>query len=387
MRSPFRIRVYDKTFAFLFQLPDPDSVSLTVRHLAKGTAVIVVPVGHRRAAALMAPGVRVAVDYLTSATGPYNSDASWLRVISGPIWTREADGGTRNGTLTLGVEDDFRLLETVLAWPNAALNVNAQPVSRTISGPAETVIKTIVAENLVARLGAPVTVSADLGRGQSVSVSLRFDVLADSLLPLATVGGLGIRISQNVIGSGFVFDVYQPTDRTAQPLSEASGTLLDWKLQTTGPTVTRVVVGGGGDGALRGFTLTTDSARESEWGVKVETFADASSATTAADLSQAAAAALSVGQASAGFSVTAAETDIVRFGKNLFVGDLIRVRISDSLDVSDVLSSCSLAWTDDAGLTVTPQVGSGSASQSPDAVLARAVSRLYTGVRKLRSYR
>lgn len=385
MRAPFRIRVFDKSRTFKFQLSDPETCSVTLRHLGKSTGSLVVPLDHFRAPALMVPGTRVTIDYLVRPLGAYSDEGSWLRVFSGPLWTRQGQGGLRDGVLTLQLEDDIRVLDGVLAWPDPTQPVNSQGVvSRNKSGPAETVIKDFFRENAVTRLGLPITVAPDLGRGNDVSASLRFDALVDALTPLAEVGGLGMTLRQGS-GSTLTFDVYETTDRSAHPLSEASGTLIDWAFTSTGPTATRVIVGGGGEGILRGFTSTVATARENEWGIKEEIFVDASGATTSDDLAQAAAEALTSTQAGAGFAITASENDIVRYGKNLFVGDTVSIEITPTFTVTDFLRAVTLSWTDEDGLRVLPEIGSQTASEEPNAALARVISKMYAGLRKLRS--
>lgn len=383
MRSPFRIRIYDKAFAPQFALGDAESVQATPRHLAKSTASIVLPIGHHRLEAMLTPGHRAVIDYLTRPDNPSAPDA-WLRVVNGPIWGLQSEGPTAEARFTFAVEDDWRYLSEALAWPvpGAALTAQTSEYDTRGPAPAETVIKGYLAA-AATRLGLPVTVAPDLGRGATVTGKLRWDTLEDGLVPLARLGGLGMRFTQS--GSGVVFDCYAPGDRTARVLSEATGTIVDWAVTRTGPVATRTIVGDGGQGTARQYLAVTDVALETEWGRRAEVFTDGREATSPADptLAQQGQATLDAGRPTAGISVEMAETDVVRYGRTHHVGDLVAVQIAPGLTITDTLTEATVSWTAGEGLTVAPKVGDGDAGR-PDVALVRAVSRLAAGLRKQR---
>jgi hypothetical protein len=384
--APIRITCYSKAFAALFVLGDPQSLTVTVRHLDKGTATIVLPIEHHRVPALMAPGVRCVIEYWTGRPGDSWTDpANWLTLLTGPVWRREAQGPISDGLVTFTVEDDYRVLSQILGWPVPGNAINNQTSVHDVrTGPAETVIKGYVSAN-ASRLALPLTTATNLARGTSVEGRVRFDHLADVLPPLARLGGLGVTVRQ--VGFGLVLDVYQPVDRSARVLSESAGTILDWAFVTVGPTGTRAVIGGQGDGASRTFRAVTKPSAETLWGTKAEIFVDSSGTTTSTELDQAGNAALADAAPAAGIAVTAAETDVVRYGRTYQVGDLVAVQITPTLLVTDVLQAATLTWSAEQGVSVEPQVGDSSLTESPDAAFAKILGRALAGIRSLRAGR
>lgn len=384
-KPPFRITCYDKAYSQMFVLGDPKSISCTPRHLALPTGSLTLPLGHPRVPALMAEGTRVNIEYLT---GPDRTDpASWLQLMSGPLWTRNGQSATSTppgpALVTFGIEDDYRVLAELLAWQNPGAAIGSQTAAAydVQSSDAETVIKHYVSANAT-RLSIPLTVATNGHRGSTVKANLRMANLNDSLPPLAQLGGIGITVRQ--VGTGMVLDVYVPTDRTANVLTEASGAVLQWAFTQGGPSATRAIMGAQGAGTARNFSEVIDATGlEALWGRKSEVFVDASDTSDAPTIAQRGAAALAAGQPVAGFSLSVAETDVVKYGKNLFVGDLVAVQITPELVVEDVLSECTLTWSTDKGLAITPQVGSATSASSPAAKLNHAISQLRAQVRQI----
>jgi hypothetical protein len=383
---PVRLQVWSPAFEPMFSIGDPLSITVTPRHLALGTAELVLPLDHHRVPALMATtGCRLTVGYFTGRPADdYTDPANWLQVLSGPIWTRKAEGPTAQGTVTFGAEDDFRVLSGVTAWPTPASAISSQTSAydkRT--GTAEAVIKAYVTANAVTRLGLPITVATNLGRGAATTKSARFESLTDLLTPVAQLAGLGIRVHQNG-SAGLVLDVYEPADRTARVLSESAGTITAWSFSSTGPASTRQIIGGQGELTARQFRQRVATARESEWATRIEQFTDARNADTTAGLDQDGDENLADTAPTAGVTVTVAETDVVRYGRNLFVGDRVAVRITPNLVVEDILSAATITWSAADGLTVEPAVGD-AGSESSDAVLVNSLRRAFAGIRYLRA--
>ena len=115
--------------------------------------------------------------------------------------------------------DDTLLLQDRLAYPQPAnADVSTQNTdydNRT--GVAETVMKAYVDANLVSgpavRAVAGLSVATDAGRGGSVVASARFTNMQELLYNVAQSSGIGYSVTQS--GSGLVFDVYEPVDRSA----------------------------------------------------------------------------------------------------------------------------------------------------------------------------
>jgi hypothetical protein len=383
--GPFRVNVYDKDFGFLFPLGDA-AVTVSPRHLAKGTGTITVPLAHPRCEALFTPGTRMTVDYLTGADR--TDDASWLRVMSGKLWTADiaaANVPAVGKVVAFGLQSNYRILEQLTGWPKPAAAIGSQTDAYyVLSGDGETVIKGILAAN-VGRLPYSVTMAPNLNRGATVYASVRFDRLSDVLPPLAAQAGLGITVEQ--VGTGLVVDVYVPTDRTTRVLSEAAGTLTSWALSSSGPSATAAIVATDGASTARHFAQFLDSATETLWDERVEAFVDARDLvnTQTAEIAQRAAQTLTDGAPQAGWSVAIAETDVVRYGRNLLVGDRVAVQITPSLALQDILSEVALTWSADNGFTVTPQVGAPNQTAQPNRMLARVLANVARGLNRLRS--
>jgi hypothetical protein len=263
--NPFDIAIYTKAFQRVGWVNDPLELVVTPRHNQIGTATITVPTTHHRVPALVVEGARVWIHYQGD------------HLMSGPVRLVSGQGPTIDGTLTFQVEDDLRLLWRILGWPVPGAAYTAQGVKddqRT--GPAETVAKAYITANAVNRLGLPVTVAANLARGDSISVAMRMSVLADKLLPAIDTAGIGLSVRQS--GAGLLVDAYAPSVYP-QVLTEASGVVQSWSLSRTAFGASRTVAGGSGVGVGREFRLmppgTGFNALELLWGDVVEVFTDA----------------------------------------------------------------------------------------------------------------
>lgn len=377
MVSPFTLTVYDRALYRRGTVGAPLSVKVTARHNALGTAEFTVPVDHPRAADLLATGARVVVGY-ERLTAP---------LLSGPIVSVAGERG--DGALTCTVQDDFRVLLGLLAWPLPGAALTAQTVAYDVrTGSQETVTKGVVVAN-ANRAGIGLTAATDLGRGSTVTVSWRFHPILDRLLPALTLG-LTVRQRPDVRqgdgryrSPGLLLDVYVP--RTyARTLTDTSGVIADWKYARAAPVTTRVVLGAQGEATARTFASSTDATAETAWGMVQERFIDARDTSDAAVTAQRSAEALSAGAANSGLSVTLAETTTFRYGDSLRVGDLVTLQVTGQAALTDVLTEASLSWTADQGVVVTPIVGD---LTDPTFTLARTVAALVRAVTDLKAGR
>lgn len=370
MTSPFDITVWDKAFARKGFIGDPVAVELHPRHNAQPTVTITVAADHTYAAALLADGARVTIDY------------DQQQILSGPIRGKSGSSG-KDSNLTLAVEDDYRLLTRVLGWPNPTGAITAQgavAAMDTKTGPAETVAKWFIGR-AVTRLGLPVTIAPDLGRGATITVAMRMHPLADRLLPLIDQAGIGVTVRQ--VGAGLVVDAYTPA-WYARDLTAASGVVTAWEWTSSGPSATRTVIGGQGEATAREFRVVTDSALEGAWGDVIETFTDARDTDVPAEQDARGAVALAEGAPTAGLKLTLAETATFRYGRTVRVGDLVTtVLVPGAPPVTDVLREAVLSWTAADGFLVTPVVG--DRSDDPDRIFARAVANIARAIRNQRS--
>jgi hypothetical protein len=374
MQSPFKITVYDGAFVRKGFVGDPVALIVTPRHNALGTAMLTVDSDHVRLADLFAPGARAVIDY------------EGRTLLTGRVRLRAGAGPELTGTLTFTIVDDLRLLWRVLGWPDPASVISDQTLRAydTRTGPAETVLKDLVTANAVTRLGLPVAVTPDLGRGSEITAAVRMHPLADRLMPLVDAAGIGVTVRQS--GSGLELDCYTPTLHP-RTLSEGSGVVTSWSYSQADPEATRTVVGGPGEGTARQFHSVTDASRETDWADLIEVFRDARDvdadqtiAEIEAQLDLRGQQLLDEAVEKNGLKVTLAETSTFRYGQAVSVGDRVRIEVGPDVVVEDVLREAVLSWTRDDGLVVTPQVGERLDS---DTVLARAVAALGRGIRNL----
>lgn len=371
MASPFTIEVYDKNFNFQCFIGDPSNVIATPRHNEKPTASITVASDHPRLDALTAFGARVVLRYY----GEF--------LMSGPINLRGGQGPGVDGTVTLYLDGDFRILDNVLAWavPTALLSGQSASEYYVIGGNAESIVKDLVTKNAMTRLGMPVICANNTNRGAVVpgGVKARFQTLRDVLLPAVEVAGIGITFAQS--GSKIVCDVYVPAT-FPMVLSEAGGMITDWRWSDGNPSATRVVVGGQGDGTARVFRGQADTALETQYGDIIEVFKDARDADTTTLLDARGKESLADGRAKFGFALTLAETESFRYGGNgVHVGDLVTVNLGFTTR-TDILREATISWTATDGIQVTPLVG--ELQDNPDRALGNFLRSLRKGISDLK---
>jgi hypothetical protein len=362
--------VYDKAFVRVGFINDPTEVVITPRHNDVGTAKLTLPLDHPKAAMLLEPGVRAV----------FEEDGEFR--LSGPVRAIDAEGPSTEGTITFTFDSDFRELKNILGWPVPGAAITAQGTAEfyTITGPAETVVKDLVTKNGVTRLGKPITVAPNLGRGGTITVAARFEPLYDKLVPVLDGAGIGVTIKQS--GAGLVLDCYTPSTYPLE-LTEESGIITNFSWSYTPPTATDVVVGGQGDGIDRTFLKFQDTARTAEQGERIEVFKDATDADTPELFQERANETLAENAGLPGVKVEMSETSNFRYGGDRFnVGDKVRVRIGPGLVVEDILREATITWTHDDGKTTVPAIGE---TKTPEQKLAGGLKNLARGLRELRS--
>lgn len=353
---PYEILVY-VGWGFKGWVGRPLDVKPVIRHNLKSTATFRIDSDHIRASDLMTPGARVDI----YKRGEFQ--------MSGPV--RHAVGQFAvDGALTFTVEDDFRILNNWQAWPKPLAAVTAQDVEyRTITGPAETVVKTVMAEN-AARLGFPLTVATDQGRGAVGTYTFRFHPAYDRLFPAVDQAGIGVTVKHS--GNGLLLDCYEPRNYP-HLLSPESGTVIGGSYSLAAPTATRVVVGGQGEGVAREFRTFTDATRETEWNDVIEVMKDARDSGSGDIYAARADESLAEGAPMAGLSLELTETKHFRYGGDgLRVGDLVTALVNGQ-PYADTLREVRLSW-DKTGDQATPIIG--ERSDDPDTQLAKSIRAL-----------
>lgn len=312
---------------------------------------------------------------------------------NGPrVWSADNAEEAFPGKLTLVGGDDLAVVADELAFPdplNAVPNQTADYDKRT--GPAETVIKGYVSANVGTTRAAArgdssaptvrtVTVAADQGRGSTVSYSARFDPLLDVIRTCATASTpkLGVRVQYTA--SGLLFDIYTPQDRSSYiRFSRSRRNLRGYSVQRSMPTVTHVVVGGGGEGVNRLFVERKDSSAAAEWFRVVRTFVDQRQTEDTAELEAAGDEELQRGRRSGVLSATAVDTPRMRFGEHFCLGDLVTVELENGISITDRVTAAIIRVTEE-GMTPTEiQIG----AEDVDTQLPESYARADEALRKL----
>lgn len=371
MTDDVEVVVYDKHFARVGWIGDPIIVTATPRHNQQPTGAITLRGDDPKAALLAAKGSRCVIRYRNE------------HLLGGMTRLRAGEGTTSDSTVTFQIADDWRLLSRVALWqvPGAAITAQGSSEYLTVSGPAETVVKTLLA-GAISRLGLPITVATDHGRGAHIEVPARMDKPVDVLYPLVDQAGIGVTVRQ--VGAGLVLDCYEPTEWPLE-LSEEGGTILGGSWSLMPPEMTRVVGAFDGDGVDRVYRAYVDAAAETTWGDVIEGVIDArdlkhdDAGFEAAALARMKAA-VAAATAKAGLSLTLAETSVFRYGgTGVHVGDILTASLGrDDVPVTDVLREATLTWSK-AGALVTPVVG--ERRDDPDTALVRAVSAIARSLR------
>lgn len=360
-RSPFRIQIYDTSFAKKGEVNSYQSVEFTLRLNAVGSWSIKLNPSDQAVQELVQKRRRITVDY------------KGVRILSGPVELRRQvrdENGLR--VYEFGGPDDLVWLTDRLAFPNPGGTIPADNIVFTQTatddirrGNGETVIKGYVTANAVTRLPVPgLTVATNLNRGSTTTGSARMISVLDTIAPVANGSGLALSLKQ--VGAGLVFDVFAPQTQPVR-LSENLKNLKAWEYVEEAPGATRVVVGGQGDGTAKKFLKRTLSTSETDWEIR-EQFYDATDVDTDADLPIRGAEYLGQNAPQAGFSVTPEDSDSMSFAVNYNLGDVVTVEVTDGVFESDTVKQVVLAHAVGGIVTVQPAIGNLDAADKTNAI-------------------
>lgn len=371
--------VYNKDFEREGFINDAELVEVTPTHNDVGIAKLTLPVDHPKAILL--------TELATTGMARAVFEEDGEHRLSGPCQFIEAQGPTSEGRIVFTFDDDFQELRDILGWPVPGAALTAQTAEyHTLTGPAETVVKTLVQLNGVTRLGKPITIAPDLGRGQTITVAMRFHPLYDKLVPVLDAAGIGITIKQS--GAGLLLDCYEPEPYPLD-LTEQAGIVTDYRWTFRPVAATDVVVGGKGEAVEREFRSFTDAPRIAALGRRIEVFRDARDSNSEvlaereAVYAERAAETFAETKALPGVSISLSETSNFRYGGDrLNVGSRVRVKLGTGLIIEDILRSAHIRDSADDGLTTIPQVGE---SKSVEQIIAGGLKSLSRGLRDLRS--
>jgi len=356
--SDLTFEIRDASLNRVAQLQPGDGLTTfkaTLRFNNVGSWEISIPAG-TNADLLRTPGYGLVV------TGPTGV------LFSGPTVAAiaEKDPANPKGVWSIRGATDAIILGEHLAYPTpSTADVTAQTSpydSR--SGTASTVMYGYVRRNLVsgtaatARVVSGLTCATDTTIGSSVVYNARFQKLGELLQTLATVSSpqLGFDVKQS--GSGLVFSVYQPTDKSGTVRMDAANGTLQKVSYGYGYGSTRAIVGGMGQLTNRQFvevSTTASTGAESAWARRVEVFVDQNNESDSTKLTQAGKDALSDQGSITSIEVTPSSDLTMEFGVDWSLGDTVSVVI-DSQQISAIVSQATLTVSED-GVRVGATVG------------------------------
>lgn len=369
--SIFRIAVYDKNRQFRCQIGNPSALAGTIRHNMVSSLDLTVPLAHENIGELFADGARVKVLFRKR------------HLFSGDIISEDGESNGVKGSVTFNAEGDLAVLKDILGWPVPATAISDQSASeyRTYTGNAETIVKTAVAENGVARMGIPgLVVAPNLNRGAVIpgGVPLRMHPLFDQLFPAVENAGLGVTVQQ--VGSDLVLDVYEaePYPRT---LRVKGRTLKSVKWNRRRPTASRVVIGGQGEGVARKFRQLIDAPREAQYGMRRETFRDARDDNTDSVLDARGRETLDEAGPKNGLSLDLVGTGIFQYGGpgGFREGMRVPVEVAPGVTVTETIREVNFKWVSKDYAQITPMIG--EIINQPARTFAQRIAALHKGLR------
>jgi len=262
-------------------------------------------------------------------------------VLTGPMTfaSQEATSDAPDGIWTIEGVSDVVALARPTAFPQPS---NSNPATQTASndvrtGLGEALMRSFVSANIgptasTARKLTDLTLSADGGRGVSLTKSPRFQNLLELTQEIAVGSGLLFDVVQ--VGAGRQFQVTAPADVSASVRWDiANNQLSRSKYGYSAPGCTRVFVAGQGEGTARTIVEVTTPASllsEAIWG-RIERFIDQRNTDVVAELTQAGLEVL----AAEGSTVTSLEvvpsSDLADgFGSTWFLGSWVTIVVNDT---------------------------------------------------------
>lgn len=349
------LTLYDRHRREIGPLGMFSSAELILRHNALGQLTVTASLADPRIPQAMDQGAMVVADMALPG-------GLTRRLFSGRMVEAKGKGPSISGQAQLTFVEDKDIVNRLLLWPNPDKAITAQTSQqRTITGPAETVVKTLIRENLVHFLaGSPerVVVAPDRGRGGTITVQARMQYLADVALPKLTAAGIGLSVLQDDAGQ-LVVDVYE-SGTFPHEISELGGSLSAWEYTVTAPQASAVVIPNApADPSTppTSFYAPTPGSlvddQESAWGARWEKYVESPGMDI--PLSAVAITTLMEGASRWGVSVEVSEGQTFRFGDNVWLGDLVEVELAGRGVMSQPLLEVKLAASNGIGRTGLPE--------------------------------
>lgn len=367
--SPLVMEVYDKDFVYQGMISRPQEVTLTARHNAVGGGAFTLDSDDDAVDALVSPGANVVCKYRHDPDNLHSP----MYFVGGPVSQVDLGGTLGAPTRAFTLIDWWDILNKIIcrAVPGSGLgSQGGASTFHTVTGPMETVVKTLVSANL-ATVPTPLTVAATHGWGETVTVQARMNKLTDKILPALNFAHVGLSVQMT--GSGLVLDAYNPTVHTI-PLDVDSGILTKAAGSLLRPTVSRVLVRGGEDPSAV-FQQYINTAVEAEWGFCGWEFLDVTESTTTSYLEAKAWEVLNAGGRQSSVSIELAETADWGLGLSYDLGDEVPFLLpAMTTPVVDVIAESELNYGVGSGLTVQSRIGDKPAA--PNQILAKAVQKV-----------
>lgn len=352
------VEVRDPSLERIGQIIPEDLVGATfvVRYNNVGVWSLTLPFGNRLGELLRLPGYGIVV---TASDG--------TTIISGPTITaklEQTQDNIQGNWLIEGASDDIVLTER-LAYPTpATADVTAQTQPYDLrSGAVETVIKEYVDANIgpsapAERQISSLVIGTDEARGSVAYASARFDNLHTLIYDLAQVANLGFKIEQD--DSDLVFDVYEPTDRSATIRMDVQNQKLSSATYSYGQAkVTRAIVAGQGEAEQRIFIERTSAdslAAEGAWGRRIELFTDRRDTPEIDVLETAGDEVLAdKGKTIVEMSVTPSDDQTMVYNKDWFLGDKVTI-VANEIEATAIVTEVGIQIGSD-GVRVGATVG------------------------------
>ena len=297
--------------------------------------------------------------------------------------TTESQAGVRTVTLTGRSHARWLADALTLPSPGKAPDDQSDTAYYAISGEAHTLAARLITEqcgqSAHPRLRRPIMLRTSVTTSRDVSMKARFTPVIDEMQKIL---GDELTMSTTLTREGVTVNLEKTRDMTRRiRLDDTSGAITSWKLERSAPTVTDVLVAGGGQGTDRTLHLT--SGNENEWGTRAMEFKDRRDTTSPADLEKAGQEALHAGQAKASITLDITDSLTRRFGTDFYLGDRITVALADGVTVQDVVQSAEVKYSPD-GRVVKLQVGPVAEDVDPPA-LVRQVRELQRQLRHLQT--
>lgn len=270
------------------------------------------------------------------------------------------------------------------AWPSPSADEDHQVKSKLYSGPAETVIRQMVADNIRDRLDYPLRCPTSQGRGRDVKARVRFRNVLEKCIGKARLANLTLDVG--LVSDGTRGDmtllIGEPDDKTKRVhLSPQAGTLSSWQQVDAAPEVTRAIVLGQGQGADRKIiTVDADDNTLYRWGVR-EQVVDRRDTDDDDELTEAGLEKLDGAAQTRALSMTAVETEGLKAFRDYDVGDKVTAQVVAGDPVVEVVSQIQVDVSAQDGVKVTPTVG--AANDDPYLTLSQIIRALRQQVRDL----